>query len=76
MNMKCCNCGYEFIDKWETKDNTQVGDERFVRIDLFGKQFETNHENKDWCRYHLDEYDKVYLYGCPKCRNIMMGDWN
>ena len=77
MEIKCCNCGYEFKDAYRTEDNKQVGDERFIRIDCFDKPFETDHEDKDNYYYnrYADRYDKAYLYACPKCRNIMLGEW-
>ena len=77
MNMKCCNCGYEFKHDYETEDNKQVGDEMFIKIDCFGKPFETDHEDEDlYYRRYEDRYNKAYLYACPKCRNVMLGDWD
>lgn len=76
MDIKCCNCGYEFKHDYETEDDKQVGDEMFIRIDCFGKPFETDHENEYWDGWHPDKYDKAYLYACPKCKNVMLGDWD
>lgn len=76
MEIKCCNCGYEFKDAYETDDDKQVGDERFIRIDCLGRPFETNHKNKYWDGYRPDKYDVAYLYACPKCKNIMLGEWD
>lgn len=48
----------------------------FIRIDCFGKPFETDHEDEDlYYRRYGDKYNKAYLYACPKCRNVMLGDW-
>ena len=76
MEIKCCNCGYEFKDAYETDDNKQIGDKRFIRIDCVGRPFETNHENEYWDYYHSDKYDVAYLYACPKCKNVMLGKWD
>ena len=60
MEIKCCNCGYEFKDAYETDDNKQIGDERFIKIDCVGRPFETDHKNKYWDGYHPDKYDVAY----------------
>ena len=63
--MKCI-CGYEQLEDYETEDGKAVGDEKFVRIDCFGKAFETDKSTGSY----IGEYEKVHLYGCPKCHTV------
>ncbi len=66
--MKCL-CGYERLKDWEAKDNKEVGDEDFIKIDCFGKPFETDGKTGN---YYGDEYKNGYLYACPKCKMVQL----
>jgi hypothetical protein len=66
--MKCI-CGYEKLEDWQTDDNKAVGDEDFIRIDCFGKAFETDKKCND---YYGNEYRKAFLFACPKCGTVRM----
>jgi hypothetical protein len=69
--MKCL-CGYERLQDYMTDDGKEVGDEEFIRVDCFGKPFETDSE-KEGCCYGEEKYRKAYLYSCPKCGTVKMG---
>ena len=58
--MKCPVCGYEYDNDCNVN---KTRDEPFIRIDCFGKEFETD-------VWEYDNYIKVYLYGCPKCKSV------
>jgi len=47
--MKCI-CGYERLHDWQTNDNKEVGDQDFIRIDCFGKPFETDKKTDSYSR--------------------------
>lgn len=69
--MKCPCCGFEGTDSWDF--NVKEGQEVFIR--LFNKPIQTDHENKYWDGLHPDRYDAAHLFACPKCKNVMLGDW-
>lgn len=68
--MKCPVCGYEaeqdYCEGKEENNFMTMGDENFVKIDCFGKPFETDAEKDDY----FERYKKAYLYGCPKCKSV------
>ena len=61
--MKCI-CGYEKLYDYQTDDCVEVGDKEFIRIDCFGKPFETSVKTPYYCS---SDYQTTYLYACPKC---------
>lgn len=64
--MTCKCCGYEHHEDYGSGKLIKTGDEKFVRIDLLGRAFETDVEEDSWS----SEYKKAYLYGCPKCNTV------
>lgn len=69
--MKCPCCGFEGTDRWY--GDAKEGEELFIR--LSDRPFETDHKNEYWDGWHPDKYNKAYLFACPKCKNVMLGDW-
>lgn len=63
--MKCV-CGYEKLYDWQTNDGKEIGDEDFIRIDCFGKPFETDKKESDY----YGDYENGYMYACPKCMTV------
>ena len=66
--MKCPVCNYIHEDEWENDNKVEIGDEPFVRIDCLGRAFETDEDVAE--DYGSQERGRVYLYGCPKCKNV------
>jgi len=65
--MKCL-CGYEKLHDWEeNKNDKEIGDQDFIRIDYFGQPFETDLKTN---RQYDNKYEYGYLYACPKCMTV------
>lgn len=58
--MKCL-CGYEKIEKWNSEDGEEVGDEKFILVN-FGLYPQVR-------RDYFEDY-KIEVYACPKCGTL------
>lgn len=66
--MKCQACGYIYDRNFnfETKEDNKIGDAEFISLD----QIFTYETEGNWHRIT----EKAYLYVCPKCKTVRMGD--
>ena len=72
--MKCAACKYEKTTGVSLKDAVAEGNPNGPKFILIrGARFVR--EPEDGYGYGQEDNERIYLYACPQCGTVRMGDW-